>query len=523
MKHLGTVRRWLAIVLAAGLVLAGCGSDDGSGSDSSASDTASDGQGQGTPTERFRWGYATGSSGLDPLRVTSTFEIAFLNPMYDTLIRRTPAGDLEPMIADSWSLSDDGMQLTLEIADGRTFHDGTPIDAEAVVANLERARSEDSVVASQLALVESIRAVDEATVELSLTEPGGALPGVLADQPGMMVSPASFEGGTMPELPAGSGPFRAVSFSEAEVRYDRWEEYVHADQIRLAGIDIVIQRDDTARLASVRSGETDATHIRTNQLAEAEAGGLSVDRAQRTQFYGLHITSDRPEFADAEVRRALMHAIDRESIDVNLYDSMCAPSVQYFPSHFFAHDPSIDFDEYGEFDLDEAKDLLAAAGYADGFSVEITTPNITTYSRLAEVLQAQFGELGLNAEINVVESTELSKVRREGTTDLVVAPIDAGRPDPTEFYRGNFTVGGATNAAGFEIEGLDDLLLEANKTVEPQDRQEILHEVARSILDFGTPLIPVCIPDTVVAFSEDVSNLVIPVLGNWDFREVVVG
>ena len=135
--------------------------------------------------------YATSfvANSLDVPSVSTDFAFTHVDPIYDTLVRRTPAGELVPSVAESWEVSTEALIFT--IAEGRTFHDDSPLDAEAVKANLERIINCECRFDVLLAAVSSVE-VSGNQVTLNLSEPAGSLLEVLSDIPGMLASPASF-------------------------------------------------------------------------------------------------------------------------------------------------------------------------------------------------------------------------------------------------------------------------------------------------------------------------------------------
>lgn len=476
-------------------------------------------QGEADESAVFRFGFAGSTLTLDPTQQGSPTAITYFAPIFDTLTVLTPAGNLEPGIATAWEFSDDGLTLELTVAAGRTFHDGSALDAAAVVANLDRARAEGTRTASGLVAIDSIESPDDTTVVIHLNKPASSLPSTLGDYAGMMVAPASFDDPNITTMPIGSGPFTVVENTEAHMLYERWDDYQGPADIQLAGIEIIPMTDDTARLNALRAGQIDAGSVRINQVAEARDAGLQLIQNERVQFYGYQLNAAQPELSSPEVRRAISHAIDRTTINEALYEGDCLPAAQFYPASFYAYDPAIDDEMYGGYDLELARELLATAGYPDGFSIDIITPAIPNYVSLSEVLQAQLGEIGIEATITTVEGSQFTTALREGNYDIGTLAIDPARPDPSAFLESYFLPGGLRTPASFEVPGLAELFEEIEMSF-GDERIELIRDATELVLENGSPVVPVCTPIQTIVAQNGVHNVEPPSLGNFNFNEV---
>ncbi len=472
----------------------------------------------------FRWGHSNTASSLDPHRSSSPFDSVYLVAAYDSLVRQTPTGELKPSIATDWTLSADSKTVALTLSEGRTFHDGSPLDAEAVKKNLERAAAPESSVNADLVGLHTIDIVDPIHLRLTFDRASGDIPAVLSSNAGMMINPSYFNSSDVAtgKVDAGSGPFKINSATNTEVRYTRWDNHPDASKIDLGGLDIVAQGDDTTRLSAVRSGQLDATYIRPNQVNEAESAGLTTIVGPRTSLYTILLNTGSGPLASPTIRQALMHSVDRNSIDTNVYDDGCAPAIQPWPSDFFAYDSEL-ADTVGDFDIAKARQLLAQAGYPNGFDLEFSVPAVTTYTRLAEVLQDQLSAVGIKVTIKNLDSSQFVSMIRGGNYQGAVAPIDTAKPDPSAFLTDYFLPGGNRNAGNFEIPGLAAEVGETRTSTSNEERAPKLRNVVKQVLEFGPPIIPVCVPDTVLAHRDRVQNLQVPLYGNYDFHNVTIG
>lgn len=456
---------------------------------------------------------------MDP-RTANEFQQIFLEQVYEPLIRTTLDGDHAPGLATEWGLVDDGAAFELTLREDVTFQDGEPFDADAVVANLEAAAADGSNLASDLDVVESIEAVDDSSVRLELSGEGGHLPGVLAGYAGMMISPAAMDDDLQTD-PVGAGPFLFTGTTETSVSFERWDGYYAADDVSIGGIEFVTFADETARLRALESGQLDAAFLSASQVAEAEDGGLLINSTTQTTVHAALINSSHEALGNDLVRQALMHSIDRDAIAQALYDGHCVATVQPYPAGFWAHDAELAASDAGVYDPDLAKELLAEAGYEDGFELTISTGSITIYQRLAEVLQQQFAAIGVTAEITV--STTLSDERRNGDFDVITGAFQVGRPDPSAAWATRYYASdGPLNFGGVEFEGVDDLIAESRSMTDPADRAEPMHQIIAQSIAQGPILLPVCIPESITAHHEGVAGIDLSVLGTRDFRYVTI-
>ena len=179
----------------------------------------------------------------------------------DKLVDISPGLEIVPMLATGWDWSSDGLQLTMTLRDGVTFHDGTPFNAAAVVANIDRSQNlPESRRKSELSSVTGVEAVDDLTVRFTLGAPDATLIAQLADRAGMMVSPTAAEaaGVDFGSNPVCSGPFSFVErIQQDRIVLARFADYWNADAIKLESVTFLPIPDTTVRLANLRAGDLD--------------------------------------------------------------------------------------------------------------------------------------------------------------------------------------------------------------------------------------------------------------------------
>ncbi|MCO8126424.1 ABC transporter substrate-binding protein [Acidimicrobiia bacterium EGI L10123] len=485
-----TPSRWrplLALVLIASLVLAACG---GENSGEAAEDTGSSGDGTAeaaVPGEIDREGtlrliYTVAPTSYDPHRGSSSTDNTSLNLVFDRLVHTTPDGDPIPGLATEWTLEAEPPSMSLTLREDVTFHDGTPFDAEAAKVNLDRARAEDSNVASDLVTIESVEVVDTHDIKLNLTEPGGALPLILSDRGGMMMSPASFDDPNADRQPVGAGMYRVTDYEVGvQTSFERYEDYWDPEAAAAAKVELTYQADDSTRLNALLGGQADWVNVAAGDISTVEDEGMVVTSEPDLALYHMQLNLARSEFDDPLVREALNFAVDREGLAEAIFDGRATPSVQPFPEGYFANEPDV-ADTY-TYDPERARELLAEAGLEDGFSFELLTAQLDGFVRVSEALQAQLAEVGIDVTLNVVPVNEVVQTAYLDKVGDAVMITFQGRPDPSQTLGRLYSEGGPSNPSGESSPAFMeayDLILSAT---DEDARVEAIREASVAVVD----------------------------------------
>ncbi|MDZ8171160.1 ABC transporter substrate-binding protein [Microbacterium xanthum] len=365
---------------------------------------------------------------FDPAQAKGAHHRQFYQPVYDTLIRQEPDLRLVPMLATDWEYNDDATELTLTIRDDVEFTDGTALDAEAVKLNLERLKDGNGPSASLFSLVSGVSAPDETTVVISLDAPDPSLLDNLAVQTSFIASPTAIEAGNIDTQPVGSGPYVmdvAASVPGSQYTFaaneDYWDPSIqHYDEVILRVIP-----DRTATLNGLLTGQLNAGLITPKTRDEAVAGGLD-EHLNEVNFSGITLL-DRDgtvlePLGDKDVRQAINYAIDRSEILAQIEQGLGTATSQIFP------EGSPAFIEENEdlypYDPEKAKELLAGAGYADGFDMEIPAVNVDPAFQAA--ISQNLGDVGINVVWNERPASEGVSVATSGDFVAAVKPNGLG-------------------------------------------------------------------------------------------------
>lgn len=423
-----SMRKLAALAAVLALLLAACGGDDGTAGDDTGdatsaegADSSGDGAGddaepgdQAAPVERG------GTLSLGTLNFPSSFAVAeseygnmspYYQAVYDGLLRvETDGKTFVPWLATDWSYNDDNTVLTMTLRDDVTFSDGTPFDAEAAAANLKRFPEGGSPDASNLANVADAVAVDATTLEITLSAPDPAFLSYLARNAGLIQSPASFEAADEATNPVGSGPYlldadRTVTESVYTfvANPDYWApETVLYDEVVLKPI-----ADPTAMVNALKAGELNGANLLSaDTFAEVEASGFTLNELL-LDWAGLTLVDKDgamgTPLADVRVRQALNMAFDREAIVQAYTADTGIVTTQVFQSESAGYDPALD-DAY-PYDPERARELLAEAGYPDGFELEMPSA-AALGENLFAIIADSLAEIGITVSYTEVAVSE---------------------------------------------------------------------------------------------------------------------
>lgn len=420
---------------------------------------------------------------LDPHMATAFQTIDALELIYDTLFELDADLEIQPGLATDWEYSDDNTQLTLFLREGVTFHDGQPFTSADVQASIERVLDEEtgSVGRNFLLSIEEISTPDDLTVVLGLSLPDGTLPTVLTRVNTAIMSAQSIEAGTVGTEPNGTGPFVFSEWNQGQSLEltsfaDYWGEGPFVD-----GISIRVLPEETSMLAALRAGEVHLAAMTDPTVIEQVEAPLVVEETPALGYFPFFLNSARGPLQDKRVRQAIACAIDRqEVIDVALFGM----GVETGPYVEVPSDPWDGLPCDGP-DPDLARQLLADAGFEDGFAIEtiIISGESEININIGQVIQAQLSEIGIDLDLQLLETNVYVDRWLAADFDSALSENGSG-PDPHYTYVRYFPSDGVfQNVAGFSSPELDELLRRGQTTTDIDERIEIYQEVSRTLLD----------------------------------------
>jgi len=422
--------------------------------------------------------------------------------VFERLTDVLASGELKPLLATDWTVSEDGLTWTFKLREGVVFHDGTPFDANVVKANVERWL--DPNVRFQrlrhLGSLAGVVVVDLYTVQLFTTTPFPVLPRVLSDGGAAMHNPKEIDQwgedlGT--QMPSGTGPYRIVDYAPRQsVKYERWDGYWGAAG-GVESIEILTVPDDYSRLAMLMTGEIDVNlyvPIPLRETLEADPT-VKILNVPSSRLYTIHLNHLKDRFSDVRVREALNLAVDREAIIESIYggnalaaSSMLSKGVTgWLPVAHFSYDPTA------------ALSLLAAAGWErdqDGFLYKdgerFTSTLIATKGgypmddQLAQAVGEYFRAIGLDITIEtpgtygVVRALTIGDAGARETNDMVQYCFGAAHGDPGSMvntYKTSTWSPAGINSSFYSSSRYDELADNQAATFDTAEREAILREM----------------------------------------------
>jgi peptide/nickel transport system substrate-binding protein len=316
---------------------------------------------------------------------------------FDGLVWVNESGDIVPALATSWEISDDGTEYTFTLREGVTFHNGETFDAQDVVTTFEAGKIETNNYAYFYDPVISVEVIDDLTVKLVTESPDPLFLPTLSDlgiYPTDYWNEVGLEG--FEEHPIGTGPFMFVEWIKGEqIVFEANPNYWDEGYPKVARLIFRPIPESATRLAAVQTGEV---HIATRLVAEEAnqlegVAGVNVinypnDRSYYITFNNLSSGQGQPT-EDVRVRQAMNYAVDMQAIVDALFDGKATLSSGFISPANLGYDDAIQPYPY---DPDKAKELLADAGYADGFEIGFACP-IGAYPNFEQVCEAIGGYL----------------------------------------------------------------------------------------------------------------------------------
>ena len=506
------VWRWAALVLALTLVITAC-SDADDGTDDTTADTTADTTGDttgdtGGDTDTSEPAAAGGGTltvasvesidNWDPLAQVNP---SYMDLVYDNLIGLEADGvTFVPELATEWEQTNEYIELTLR--EDAVFHDGTPIDAEAVAMNIERMRDTPSSAQATFANITDIEATDEYTVRLTLSEPTGGILEELAGYIGNIAAPASIEDGTFEE-PIGSGAWQynaEETVPGSEVVVDRFADYYAPDEVGPDRIVYLEVFDAEQRYNALQTGEADVIYGTGSLADRAEADGYELTIYPKVQW-AVHMTDIEDVFADETVRQAVCTAIDQQQFLDAHYGGYGEVQSQLFPEGAPGHDPELEGYTY---DVAAAQALLEEAGNP---SIEFTLPTSDEYAAISQVFASQMAEIGITVNVDVMPFGEYIGAYNTGESPVIIfsSAADTG---PYSYYTRRFSPGGALNPLGLEYTELQEIIQEGAAAETPEEANESWQAFSTAVLEGAHDCGHFLHPGIWISNPETVANVV---------------
>ncbi|WP_176083572.1 ABC transporter substrate-binding protein [Martelella sp. HB161492] len=459
-----------------------------------------------TPPNVLVVGQIAEPKSLDPAVDTAVNDFRILTNIYDGLVRyKDGTLEVEPSLATSWDISDDGTVYTFHLRDGVTFHDGSPFNAEAVKFNFDRMLDESNPyhdtgpfpLSFNFSSVKSVDVVDDLTVKFTLSEPYAPFLSNLAYPTGLIVSPEAVKqyGKDYGRHPSGTGAFKFEEWDpNAKVVVSRNDDYWDGAPPLQAVVFRPIT-DANTRVAEMMSGGLDVmVEVPPDSVQQfASDANYTVYEQSGPHVWFLILNMKDGVFADKKIRQAVNYAVNKQAIADNILQGTASVAAgPIAPAFGWAYDENLDPYPY---DPEKAKELLKEAGY-DGkeltFYVTEGGSGMLEPQAMATQIQADLEAVGMPVKIETYEwNTFLGKVNPglEGKADMAEMAWMTNDPDTLPFLTLRteaFPDKGGFNSGYYSNPEVDKLLEEA-RTATDQDKRAALYVKMQDIVHDDAP------------------------------------
>ena len=440
---------------------------------------------------------------LDPAAVTAVNDFRILVNVYDGLTRyRDGTLEVEPSLAESWEISEDGKTYTFKLRSGVKFHDGSDFNAEAVKFNFDRMLKEDHPfhdtgpfpLAFFFSAVEEVNVIDDLTVEFKLNAPYAPFLSNLAYPTGLIVSPAAVEeyGEDFGRHPSGTGAFKFEEWeANAKVVVSRNEDYWDG----AAALEAIVYRpitDANTRIAEMLAGGLDImVEVPPDSLQQfRDNADYTVLEQAGPHVWFLILNAKEGPFSDKLVRQAANYAIDKKALTENVLQGTADIAAGPTPPAFaWAYDESLDPYPY---DPEKAKELLKEAGYSgEALTFYVTEGGSGMLDPVAmgTAIQADLQKVGMKVNIETYEwNTFLDKVNPglEGKADMAEMAWMTNDPDTLPYLTLRseaFPDKGGFNSGYYSNPKVDELLNAAREATDQDERARLYKEMQQIVYE----------------------------------------
>jgi peptide/nickel transport system substrate-binding protein len=423
---------------------------------------------------------------LDPHKALAFQDYETLGLVYERLVEVDNAGKLAPGLAKEWKTTADGLTVTFTLrADAKFTAGGTFTSADAK-ATLEHILDEKtaSVARSNLVKIKSVDTPDASTVVLHLASPHAALLYALTAVSASMVRAADLGAGTLTKTPNGTGPFAWKSWDQGQrvVLTGRDDYWGGAPDIKTLEFRVI--PSESSILAGMRAGTFQVGQISDPLVAKQgeNAKDYSLTRVPALGYHVLMLNGRKGPLKDLRVRQAISCALDRQEVidtanngDGKVTGPITSPAYQYSATDGLPCTAP---------DLKLAKQLLADAGYANGFTLRtiVGTEEYATALAEGQSVQSQLAKIGVKLDLQQLVTTPYVEAWLKADFDAAIA-LNGGSYDPFLMYSRYYTEGGSlAKPGGLDSKALSDLLNKGNATTAEDARQTIFGDLQKQLL-----------------------------------------
>ena len=429
-------------------------------------------------------GLSNNITALDPISASDIYSANVYGCIYETLMREEENGEVVPNLCESVDISEDGLTYTFHLPQGVKFHNGEELRASDVAFSLNRAlgTTVDYLVSS----ISEATALDDYTVEVKLLSPTGSfLANLTTPQTGILNEKAVTEGGDEYQLhPVGTGALRFVSWTPGvSCVLEKNDEY-HGEPAAFDELIFKTIVEDASRTIALESGDVDiALAIPATDVERVRGGdGLQLYEGptRAVNFIGFNCAEE--PFNDVRVREAIALAIDTEALTQAVKLGYAEVATSILNTNVAYADKTI---PVNEFNLEKARELLAEAGYPDGFSTTIWSKNSTELTSVNTIIKEMLAQINVDVEINTLEWATFLDACSKGEVDMYAIAWKCATPDPDrQFYQTlHSSMIGTWNFSQIDDATVDELIETGRVSTDSSVRAEAYSELQQYMFE----------------------------------------
>ena len=475
----------LALVLALSLLPA-CGKTAEPAATGTPTETASPSEVTAAPlSERaaaneINIGIAQDFDSLDPDTMTAAGTKEIMFNVFEGLVKPNSDGEIVPAVASEIVKSDDGLTYMFTLRQGVKFHNGDPVTMQDLVFSIERRWNSDDAAAilAALSVIDHLDH-DDSTLTITLSEPSNEF---LAAVMNAYIIPAGYD--KQATAPIGTGPYKFVSRTvQDSLVLERFADYWGTP----ASIDKVtfkILENAEGLVLGLQSGALDlVAHMSSDQTIQLSSDDFSIQEGSMNLVQALYLNNAEKPFDDVRVRQALCYAIDKQAVIDLAFDSYGIPlGTSMFPSFSKYYDETLT--DYYTLNVEKAKELLAEAGFPDGFEMTITVPsNYTPHVNTATVLVELLREVGVKATVQPVDwSTWLEEVYSNRKFQSTITGLTSDNMTARKLLE-RFGSKVSNNFTNYSSEEYDDILARALSETDDAKQTELYRALEKNLTE----------------------------------------
>ncbi len=464
---------------------------------------------------------------LDPVATNDNQSSNVMLQIYEGLVKADKDGQILPSLAESYEQVDD-VTYKFNLKKGVKFHNGEELKASDVVFSLKRAIEAPNVThLFQTIDIDSVKALDDYTVEFKQTEPFAGILAALCHPGGFIVSEKAVTeaGDDFAQHPVGTNALKFVKWNRADsLELEQFADY-HGTPTEYKKLTFRVIPEPSNRVIELESGGVDiaydiiATDIEKVENNEKLTLLKSLDYGET--YLGFNFSKEL--LSDPKVREAITLALDKDSIVKAVFHDLGQTATGILP-------PTLKYSisdtmKVKEQNIEKAKELLKEAGYPDGFSLNISTNDNKDRSDMATAMKEQLAQVGIDATINVLEWSAFNEVIKNGDQDLFMIAWTADSPDADTFLFPCFhssAKGEGGNYVFLEDPKVDELLEEARFEQDDAKRAEKYAEAQEYLMEINA-WIPLHNKEMTIGTRKEIGNISLSPLGFHTLTQVSMG